>query len=84
MLFARVAFLTFLGDRFIKESDLHWWEASGLAGLFGTGTNPIEVSFQPSLFSEECITSSGAYHRGFRPNNAMKDVLKRVRQKVRG
>lgn len=94
MLFARVAFLTFLGDRFKGESDLQWQEASDLVGLFGTGTNSVEVSFLPfadlpelehaSLFSKECITSSGDYHRGFRPNNTIKDVLNKSRQTVRG
>jgi hypothetical protein len=93
MLFARVAFLTFLGDRFKGESDLHWREASCLVGLFGTGTNSIEVSFpfddlpeleHTSLFSEECITSRGYYHRGFIPNNTIKDVSDRSRQMVRG
>lgn len=78
MLFAKVAFLTFLGDLFRGESCLHWREALRRLGLFDTGTNSEEVSFllfddlpeleHTILFSEEPITSDGDYHRGPRPN----------------
>jgi hypothetical protein len=69
MLFARVAFLSFLGDPFKGESDLHWREALRRLGLFDTGINSEEVSFllfddrteleHTVLFSEERIPSTG-------------------------
>jgi len=89
MLFARVAFLTFLGDLFEGESDLHWWEALRRLGLFDTGTNSEEVSFllfddrpeleHTDLFSEECITGGGGGdHRGLIPNTIKRCVKYKI------
>lgn len=84
MLFAKVAFLTFLGDLFRGELVLHWREALRRLGLFDTGTDSDKVSLllfddrpeleHTALFSEERITPDRNYHRRLRPNT-IKDVL---------
>ena len=89
MLFARVAFLTFLGDLFEGESNLHRREAFRRLGLFDTGTKSEEVSFllfddRPELehtvlFSEECITGGGGDdHRGLIPNTIKRCVKYKI------